>query len=271
MLSILLLLGHTYVPEIDIALVTGGASGLGKEIVHHLTLLGGRVVVVDIVKVPAANRVPGVCYYQCDVTHYASLVKCQKYVEKKVGNPTVLINNAAVAIPQSILETSVDQINRTVAVNLILCFYTVKVFLPAMVRLKRGYIVTVSSVLAFLSPANLAAYGAAKSGLLGLHESLTFELTQPLRNSGIKTLLLCPGQLTTALFQEITNPLPILAPLLEPDFVARLLVAALRTGKRGDIKLPFYGEFLPLLRILPWPVVEAARRYAGIDRHSLQK
>lgn len=111
-----------------------------------------------------------------------------------------------------------------------------------------------------------AAYGASKSGLIGLHESMTYELGPPLGSStGIKTLLVCPGQLRTSLFNGVNTPSSIFAPELEPSFVAQKIVRALECGRRGEIRMPFYGHFLPLFRSMPWPIVQVVRLVSGMD------
>ena len=131
----------------------------------------------------------------------------------------------------------------------------------------RGYIVTIASVLGYMSPARLSAYGASKSGLIALHESLTYELGSPSLNpQGIKTLLVCPGQLTTGMFQGVATPSTIFAPELDPAFVASSVVNAIELGRRGEIKLPLYGKVIPMFRALLWPIVEVTRRITGIDQ-----
>lgn len=131
---------------------------------------------------------------------------------------------------------------------------------------KRGYIVTIGSTLGYMSPARLSAYGASKSGLIALHESLTYELGSPtLNTTGVKTLLICPGQLKTHMFNGVRTPSTLLAPELEPKIVAKQVLKAVTYGCRGEIKMPYYGNFLPLFRSVPWPVVAVLRYITGID------
>ena len=152
------------------------------------------------------------------------------------------------------------------AVNLLSSFYTIKTFLPDMLNIKRGYIVTIASTLGYMSPARLSAYGASKSGLIALHESLTYELGSPtLNTTGVKTLLICPGQLKTHLFEGVRTPSTLFAPEMDPKDVARQVLKAVTYGCRGEIKLPFYGNFLPIFRSVPWPIVAMMRYISGID------
>ncbi len=112
----------------------------------------------------------------------------------------------------------------------------------------------------------LAAYGASKSALIALHESLTYELGPPLFSStGIKTLLVCPGQLKTQMFKGVNTPSSILAPELDPQYVAQKVVRAVEYGRRGELKFPIYGNFLALFRSSPWPVTQFVRLISGMD------
>lgn len=110
------------------------------------------------------------------------------------------------------------------------------------------------------------AYGAAKSGTIALHESLTYELSRTMGSStGIKTLLVAPGQMRTTLFNGVNTPSSIFAPELEPSYVAQKIVRALKCGRRGELQLPLYGHFLPLFRATPWPITLFVRRISGMD------
>lgn len=264
------LAGHSLDSEIDVAVVTGGSSGLGKEMVSLLAIGGVKVAVLDI-KVPPQNEfVGGALYYQCDVSNPDDISITREKIKNELGVVSVLINNAGITNGKSLLELDYAEIDKTIQVNLLLNFYTTKVFLPDMMALGRGYVVTIGSVLGYMSPARLSAYGASKAGLVALHESLTYEVGPPLISPhGIKTLLVCPGQMRTDLFCGVLTPCSLLAPELDPKYVAAKVVKALELGSRGEIKLPFYGNFLPVLRAVPWPVSEAARYLSGIDSSML--
>ncbi|ABN67256.2 predicted protein [Scheffersomyces stipitis CBS 6054] len=263
------LVGNYFEPEKDTVLITGGCSGLGKELVNTFAATRAKVVVLDIV-VPTDEEQPeNVYYYKCDVSDRKQVLQVHKTIKKEIGNITVLINNAGITTGKPLVDLSYHEIEKTIQINLMSSFYTIKVFLPSMLRLHRGYIVTIASVLGYMSPARLSAYGASKSGLIALHESLTYELGPPSMNpTGVKTLLICPGQLKTAMFSGVNTPSSLLAPELDPKYVASSVLSALELGRRGEIKLPLYGNFLPMFRAFPWPIVEVARAISGID-HSM--
>lgn len=261
-----LIVGHQLEPSQDIVVVTGGSSGLGREIASQFAEIGARVAVLDIT-IPLENQqLPAVLYFKCDVGNPDDVLKCYTQISSSLGSPTVLVNNAGIASNKTVIELSCEEIEQIIRVNLLLSFFTIKAFLPGMLQKKRGYIITVGSVLGYMSPARLSAYGASKSGLVALHELLTYELGSPLLcATGVKTLLVCPGQMKTSMFDGVITPWRWLAPELEPLYVGRFIIEAMEHGKRGEIKLPLYGNILPVFRAMPWPVTELARRLSGID------
>lgn len=263
-----LLVGMLFDPNRDIVLVTGGSSGLGKEIAAVFKQKGAVVVVFDLLapESDSQNYIEGVHYYMCDVSDPDDVKAKAKQVQCDVGLVTILINNAGIVSGEKILDLSFEKIERTVSVNLLSSFYTIKTFLPGMLKEKRGYIVTIGSTLGYMSPARLSAYGASKSGLVALHESLTYELGSPTFNtSGVKTLLICPGQLKTRMFEGVRTPSTLFAPELDPKDVAKQVLKAVTYGCRGEIKMPFYGNLMPVFRSVPWPIVAGLRYFSGID------
>ncbi|CAK7897864.1 uncharacterized oxidoreductase Tda5p [[Candida] anglica] len=261
------LIGHFFEPHRDVVLITGGGMGLGKEIAKHVSEKGAQTVVLDLKLPTVQDQLENVKYYQCDVSNCEQVIEVSKRIGLEVGVVTVLINNAGITHGKSILDLNYDEIEKTIKVNLLSSFYTIKVFLPGMIKNSRGYIVTIASVLGYMSPARLSDYGASKSGLIALHESLTYELGPPSLNpNGIKTLLVCPGQIKTRMFSSVSSPSSLFAPELEPKFVAKKVVKALELGRRGEMKLPLYGNLIPIMRAFPWPVVEFLRNVSGMDQ-----
>lgn len=260
-----LIVGNYFEPQKDLVLITGGNGGLGKELVKLFTDRGAKVIILDINEVE--NLPENVIFYKCDVSNREEVWKIHEQIEQDHGIVTILINNAGITQGKKLLDLSYEEIEKIISINLLSSFYTIKTFLPDMLSIKRGYIITVGSVLGYMSPARLSAYGASKSGLIALHESLTYELGPPSLNvTGVKTLLLCPGQLKTNMFRGVSTPSSLFAPELDPTYVSKKMMEAIELGRRGEIKLPFYGNFLPIFRAFPWPVVELVRNFSGIDK-----
>ncbi|GME90052.1 unnamed protein product [Ambrosiozyma monospora] len=263
------IVGMTFDPYRDIIVITGGASGFGKEMVKLFKATGAKIAVLDLV-VPekdTEDHIDGVHYYRCDVSCRAQVILNAKLIKEDLGPPTMLINNAGMAAGKLLLDLSFEEIEKELEVNLLSSFYTIKSFLPDMLEMKRGYIITIGSTLGYMSPVRLSVYGSSKAGLIALHESLTYELGSPTLNpTGVKTLLICPGQMKTRLFDGVKTPSTLLAPELDPRDVAKTVLKCVQIGRRGEIKIPFYGNFIPLFRSAPWPIVEVTRCVSGIDR-----
>jgi len=181
----------------------------------------------------------------------------------QLGTPTILINNAAIVNGKPLSELSTDDIERNFRVNLLSHFYTLKTFLPSMVRAGQGTIVTMSSVLGQIGAAHLTDYAAAKAGITALHKSLTAELNS---TPDIKTILVSPGQLSTPLFNGVKTPSSFFGPILEPVDVAREVIAAIDSGSSAVLAMPFYARWIDWMNVVPVGVEAVLRRISGVDR-----
>ncbi|KAK9462626.1 uncharacterized protein V1516DRAFT_171658 [Lipomyces oligophaga] len=268
-------------PEIDIALVTGGSNGHGATLVKKLNELKIPVVVLDLV-VPD-QQVEGVYYLKCDISSREQLLEAAQIIKSQIGNITILVNNVTVSQGKTVLDLSFDEIESSFNVNLLSQFYTVKIFLPGMLKLKRGYIVFISSVVAYLGPAKLSEYmtpcckqifiadfqgttAASKSAILGLYDSLTYELGPNAdTDSGVRTLLVIPGQMSS-LLQELQNPSTRLtSSILDVSMVADRIMLALSRGEEGKVTVPRKAKFISLMRTLPRPATTMIRSMVGVD------
>lgn len=114
-------------------------------------------------------------------------------VRSEHGDPTVLINNAGIGSAQPILARSEEQIRRVFDVNIISHFTLIKEFLPAMVARNHGHIVTVASMVSFMSLPSNVDYACTKAAALAFHEGLGQEL---------RFLYKAPRVRTTYVFQN---------------------------------------------------------------------
>ncbi|KAG0635138.1 hypothetical protein HOY80DRAFT_472383 [Tuber brumale] len=246
----------------EVVVITGGASGLGLLIAEVYGMKGVTVAVLDV-REPEGGEARNVEFYKCDVGDRKQVEAVAKDIERDLGTPTVLINNAAIVNGKRVLELSAEEIETNFKTNLLSSFYTIKQFLPGMLRLNRGSIITISSVLSSIAPAQLSDYAASKAALKSLHSSLTAELAdQP----GIKTLLVTPGQLSTPLFYGVKTPSNFFAPVLEPVDVAKEIIAAIDGGLGGHISMPVYSRWIGVMEVLPASVQKFLRWASGADR-----
>ncbi|KAL9946105.1 hypothetical protein D7B24_006006 [Verticillium nonalfalfae] len=239
----------------EIVLVTGGAGGIGGHIVRLFAERGTQVVVLDIQPM-SFSAGPNVTYVQCDLTSTAAVRAAADEVRRRVGDPTVLINNAGVARGKTVLEASERDIRFTFDVNALAHYWTTQAFLPAMVRANHGTIVTVASFAAFLAVPNMVDYGASKAAAMAFHEGLTAELTTRYKAPRVRTVLVNQGYTKTALFTGYNQDTPFLMPALEPETVAEAIVRQVLTGRSGQVIVPGAGASLAGLRAYPhwWQV-----------------
>lgn len=247
----------------EVIVITGGASGLGLLIAEVYGMRGANVAVLDV-KEMENGEARGVTFYKCDVTDKAQVAKVAVEIEKDLGAPTVLINNAAIVIGKKLLDMEIEEIETSLTTNLLSCFYTLKTFLPAIIRGGQGgTVVTISSVIGQVGAAQLTDYAAAKAGLIALHKSLTAELKQS--NPEVRTILVTPGQLNTPLFYGVQTPNSFLAPVVEPVEVAKEIINAIDNGKAEHIAMPLYSRMMDWYNVLPVGLQQIARRIAGVD------
>ncbi|PNP49064.1 hypothetical protein THARTR1_10138 [Trichoderma harzianum] len=248
----------------EVIVVTGGASGLGMLVAEVYGMRGASVAVLDVNEMENGEA-RGVTFYKCDVSDREQVAKVAVEIEKDLGTPTVLINNAAIVVGKPLLDLSLDEIETSIGTNLLGPFYCLKTFLPAIIRGGRGgTVVNVSSVIGHLGAAQLTDYAAAKAGLTALHKSLAAELRES--HPDIRTVLVTPGQLSTPLFYGVQTPNSFFAPVVEPVDVTKEIVAAIDGGKGVTAAMPFYARWVDWYNVLPVGVQLVARKLAGVDR-----
>lgn len=162
-----------------------------------------------------------------------------------------------------LLDLSIDEIEQNFRVNLLSHFYTLKAFLPGMVRAGNGTIVTLSSVIGQLGSAHLSDYSAAKAGLTAMHKSLSAELAP---YPDIKTVLVSPGQLSTPLFDGVQTPNSFFGPVLEPVDVAKEIIFTIDKGSSAVLAMPLYARWIDWMNVLPVGVQAIVRKLSGVDR-----
>jgi len=246
----------------EVIVITGGASGLGLLIAEVYGMRGATVAVLDV-KDLESGEARGVSYYKCDVGDKDQVAKVALEIERDLGTPTILINNAAVVNGKPLLDLSLDEIERNFRINLLSHFITLKTFLPGMIRLGHGTIVTMSSILGQLGAAHLSDYTASKAGITAMHQSLAAELKA---TPDIKTILVSPGQMSTPLFNGVETPSSFFAPVLEPVDVAREVIAAIDAGSSDNLAMPFYARWIDWINVAPVGVQAILRRVSGVDR-----
>jgi 2-dehydro-3-deoxy-L-rhamnonate dehydrogenase (NAD+) len=166
-----------------VAVVTGGAQGIGLAIARRLIDSGAKVSLWDrdgkLAEEAATKLGPAANSVVVDITDLQGLDAAVKSVESTVGPISILVNSAGVAGSNASLEDyDPDEWRRVVEVNLNGTFYVNKVVIPGMKARNYGRIVNISSVAGKEGNPNLSAYSAAKAGVIGLTKSLGKELAK---------------------------------------------------------------------------------------------
>lgn len=255
----------------QIVVVTGGASGVGELLANTLAVRNVTVVVLDIKPIVTENY--NIAYYQCDVSKWEEVEAVSKKIIDEIGQPTMLVNNAGVAQGKLIIDLKPEDVYQTFGVNTLSHFWTLKAFLPGMIKHKTGHIVTMSSVMGFAGSVQMADYSASKAALMTMHESLRYELDKVYEAPGIRTTIVCPGHILTPLFSTIqlpTNPFfKFLAPSIAPVTVVKSIITALDAQQSRTIYLPFYTNFSPVLKMIPSYLRDICQKFSGAD-HSMR-
>ncbi len=165
-----------------VALITGGASGLGEQLCRVLSRDGVRVIVADVredeAKVVAADIEGSGCRASAarvDLRDETEVAETVRAILEEHGHIDILVNNAGTDVTVSVEEMSLEQWDRIIAVNLRGPFLMAKTVLPSMRAQGSGHIVNIVSTAAKRAWANASAYHASKWGLLGLSHALHVE------------------------------------------------------------------------------------------------
>ena len=167
----------------QVAVVTGGAQGIGFAIAQRLIASGAKVSLWDMnaAVLETALKALGASSSSkvVDITDLDALRRVHAEVEAEVGPVSILVNSAGIAGSNATLEDyDPDEWRRIVEINLNGTFYVNKVVIPSMKARNYGRIVNISSVAGKEGNPNLSAYSAAKAGVIGLTKSLGKELAK---------------------------------------------------------------------------------------------
>lgn len=177
-----------------VVLVTGGNRGIGLAIAQAFVALGDRVAITARNgQLPAELEGSDVLVVQADVTDTASVDAAFDRIEAELGPVEVVVANAGVTRDGLILRMSDDDVDAVIDTNLVGSLRVARRAAKGMLRLRRGRIVFVSSVVGLLGSAGQANYAASKAGLVGLARSLARELG----SRGITANVVAPGFVDT--------------------------------------------------------------------------
>ncbi|KAH7073658.1 hypothetical protein BKA63DRAFT_415911 [Paraphoma chrysanthemicola] len=245
----------------EVAVITGGCSGIGELTVRRLVGRGIKVAVLDIQQLPTSLQgYAHIKFFACDITDPGAVYATAAKVKETLGTPTILINNAGILASHTILSTSDDYLRKIFDVNVLSNWYTVKAFLPAMIAANKGHIVTIASTASYVGVAGLADYTASKAAILAFHESLSQELKHHYHAPNVLMTSIHPNWVRTPLLAPVEAELKQRgSAIIEPTVVADTVVERVLACRGGQVFLPRSISRVSALRGLPNWVQESVR------------
>jgi NAD(P)-dependent dehydrogenase (short-subunit alcohol dehydrogenase family) len=187
-----------------VAVITGGASGIGRETARRFAQEGAHVCVTDLADEPGretAQEIDGL-YVHADVTDPDDVQAMYREAVERFGGLDVLFNNAGISPPDddSILETELDAWQRVQDVNLKSVFLCCKYGIPHLLERGGGSVINTASFVAVMgAAASQISYTASKGGVLAMSRELGVQFAR----QGVRVNALCPGPVNTPLLQEL--------------------------------------------------------------------
>jgi NAD(P)-dependent dehydrogenase (short-subunit alcohol dehydrogenase family) len=261
-----------------VAVVTGGASGIGKGIATMLAAEGMRVVVADIEHGPLDETAAqiGAVAVPTDVSDVESVNALAKEAVGRFGTVHVVCNNAGIGPLAPIADLTMDDWHWMIGVNLYGVIHGVQVFLPILeANTDGGHIVNTASMAGLVAPARLGAYSVTKYGVVALTEVLAAELAAA--GSKVGASVLCPGTVRTNIGTSSRNRPEHLADRgltdvdierddnpfyrwIGPEDAGAIVVRAI---KRGDLYALTHPDWYPLVEQRHQAIAEAFRQAAA--------
>ena len=184
-----------------VAVVTGGAQGMGEAHCRLLAFEGAEVVVCDVRNeegTAVADSIGGV-YHRLDVADEAGWDRVVGSVAADLGPITILINNAGVGVHRMVQETTTEEWERVMSINVTGPFFGIRAVAPGMKAAGGGVIVNVSSSAAFLPSSHIGVYATSKWAVRGLTKAAALDLAP----DGIRVCSLHPGMVRTPMNAKV--------------------------------------------------------------------
>jgi len=191
------------------AIVTGGARGIGKEIVMSFLKEGASVYFIDLMasefmseyETTAKEHSAEVVYKECNVADEEHVASVVKEIVDESGGIDILVNNAGITRDGLIFRMSKENWNDVISVNLNSAFFMSKAIARSMIQRRTGAIINVSSIVGVHGNAGQCNYSASKAGLIGLTKSLAQEVA----GRNVRVNAVAPGFIQTAMTDKLSE------------------------------------------------------------------
>ncbi|MEI8075677.1 MAG: SDR family oxidoreductase [Bacteroidota bacterium] len=236
------------------ALITGGASGIGK-LMGRLLLQKGldTLVIWDLnealmLSTEEELKAEGfkVRSYKVNVMDTQSVISTARLVNEEIGMIDILINNAGIIVGKYFLDHTHEDIDRTMGINSSALMHITSEFLPAMVASKTGHIVNIASAAGLVSNPKMSVYVASKFSVVGWSDSLLLEMK--IAQTNVQVTTVTPFYISTGMFDGVKSSI---VPIVKPEVAVRKIIKGLENNRRY-VRMPGIVNWVPLFKgILP--------------------
>jgi short-subunit dehydrogenase len=251
-------------------LITGASSGIGEAAAKrygasgaHVLLLARNAERLDDVAETIRRAGGSAAPYPVDLSDASAIAETGARIEREVGTPDILINNAGAGRWLPLVETMAEEALQMIEVPYLAAFNLTRAFLPEMIARRSGAIACITSPASYLVWPNASAYIAARHALLGFTEALRAEV----KGTGIGVTLVVLGTVETPYWEHnpgsrehVPKSNPILAPILSPEEAAEAIFRSVEGRKRRVVKPVALRALFQLNAFAPGLVARQLRR-----------
>ena len=235
-----------------VAMITGGASGMGRAMALRLAKQGTKVAIVDLNEVAlreTAAQSPNISAYRCDVTNEQQVEETVARIENEIGPIDRLAHAAGIMPGDTIVNMPAQTINRVMEINYFGTVFITKAVLPRLLKRGSGDIVIFGSITGYAFTQRFSAYCASKAAVNAFTEVMIHEH----KNSGLRILLVCPPAVDTPLIAQAIDNGPQAVrdaaknkSMVTPDYIIDAIEVGLEKGR--EVILPGQANVGYLLR-----------------------
>lgn len=236
------------------ALITGGASGIGKLMGRLLLQKGlGKLVIWDRDAVMLAITLQefleqnfSVQTSCIDITSLKDIVTAADDLKKNNIQIDILINNAGIITGKYFIEHTHEEIDKTLQINTAALMHLSRIFLPAMIQQRNGNIVNIASAAGMVANPKMSVYAASKWAVIGWSDSLRLEMET--QKTGVHITTVTPYYINTGMFDGVKSSI---IPILDPLKAATRIIHGIEKNK-AYVRTPGIVYALPLIKgLLP--------------------
>ena len=180
----------------NVAFITGGAKGIGDAIVKKLLKENYKVATLDKISLPAQENLLSIVG---DVKNVATIEDAVTQTTKHFGEINLVVANAGIFLHKDLLQTSEEDWDNVLNVNLKGAAFTARACLPQLIKNKGGHIIFIASDQCFIAKKNCPAYAASKAALGQLAKNLALDYAK----ENIRVNAICPGPTDTPMLHEL--------------------------------------------------------------------